>query len=399
MDDAIATSVTIRQTASAGGPLAVDLDGSLVHTDTSLECIAALGRQPVALFRSVSLWRYGRARVKQELAAAAELNPAHLPYNKRLLEYLREQKAAGRVIVLATGADRRVADAVAAHLDLFDAVLASDGSINLTGRAKLAAIRQLVGDKGFTYIGNSSADLAIWCEADGAICVNARPQVARAAARTTTIEHAFPRESGWLRPLLRAIRPHQWVKNLLVFVPLVTARAIGDWAGWGEALAMFVAFCCTASSIYLINDLTDLVADRQHPSKSRRPFASGALPLHVGLIAAPLLLVAGLGMSAVGAVPPLLCYAALSCAYSFWLKSRALVDVFLLAALYGLRLVAGGIATGYQVSVWLLERFRAFCSCRWRSSNGLPSSEPRTPAGGASPPDAGIWRATCNSCS
>jgi 4-hydroxybenzoate polyprenyltransferase len=341
--------------AEIGRPLVVDLDGSLVHTDTSLECVVALAKRPLELLRAISAWGNGRARVKQELATAAELDPALLPYNQELLSYLREQQAEGRSLVLATGADRRIATAVAQHLDLFDAVLASDGSTNLTGRAKLAAIRDSVGERPFTYVGNSRTDLAVWCEAEGAICVNARPSVARAAARVAAIESAFPREQGWLRPLLRAIRPYQWAKNLLVFVPLVAARAIGDLAGWGEAFLMFIAFCCTASGIYLINDLLDLAADRQHPNKRRRPFASGALPLEVGLVAAPVLILAGCALSAaVGALPLLLGYAAGSCVYSLWLKSHAMVDVFLLAGLYGARLLGGGVATGYHVSLWLL---------------------------------------------
>lgn len=335
-------------------PLIVDMDGSLVRSDTSLECVLALARRPLALLRALLGAAHGRARAKQALAAAAELDPAQLPYHADLLAYLREAQTAGRVLVLATGADRRVADAVAQHLDLFDAVLASNGTVNLTGKAKLAAIRAHVGED-FTYVGNSRQDLAVWQEATAGVCVNAPARVARAAAAATTIEHTFPAEPGWLRPLVRAIRPHQWAKNLLIFVPLVAARAIGDWHGWAAALLMFVAFCCTASGIYLVNDLCDLAADRSHPRKCRRPFASGALPLHIGLMAAPLLLLGGIALgTAVGAVSVMLCYAALSFAYSFWLKAFALVDVFLLAALYGLRLLGGGAASGYPVSLWLL---------------------------------------------
>lgn len=364
MDDIVESPIPIlasrrdapdHLSGAASRPLIVDLDGSLVHTDTSLECAIALAKRPFALLRALLAWRHGRARAKQELAAAAGLDPARLPYNQELLSYLRQEQAAGRNIVLATGADRRIASAVAQHLDLFDGILASDGRTNLTGRAKLAAIQATIGNRPFTYVGNSRTDLKVWCEADGAICVNARPSVERAAAEATEIECSFPRAAGLLPALLRAIRPHQWAKNLLVFVPLVAARAVDDFAGWGAALLMFVAFCCTASGIYLINDLLDLAADRAHPNKRRRPFASGALPLHIGLIAAPLLVLAGFALSAaVGAWPLLLCYAAASSAYSLWLKSLALVDVFLLAGLYGMRLLGGGFATGYHVSLWLL---------------------------------------------
>lgn len=359
MDDMVG-SPTLRAPndsppAQLGQPLVVDLDGSLVRTDTSVECVVALAKRPVHLLRALSAWRYGRARAKQELAAAAELDPRLLPYNQELLAYLREQQADGRSLILATGADRQMAMAVAQHLDLFDAVLASDGETNLTGRAKLTQIRAQIGQRPFTYVGNSGTDLAVWREAEGAICVNTRASVSRAAAQATTIECSFEREHHWLRPLLRAVRPHQWVKNLLVFVPLVAARAVGDLGGWADALLMFVAFCCTASGIYLVNDLLDLAADRRHPSKSRRPFASGALPLEFGLLVAPALMLAGFGLSAaVGALPLLAAYAAVSCAYSLWLKSHAVVDVFLLAALYGMRLLGGGVASGYHVSLWLL---------------------------------------------
>lgn len=337
------------------GPLIVDLDGSLVRTDTLFECVLALLRHPLLLWHALLEWRHGKALLKQALACAANLDAATLPYNREVVAYLREQQAAGRLLVLATGADRKMAEAVAQHLDVFDAVLASDGRVSLTGHAKLAAIRQYLGDARFTYIGNGRADLAVWCGAEAGICVNARRGVARAAAQATMIERSFASEGGWAMPLLQAIRPHQWAKNLLVFVPLVAARALGDLAGWGDALLMFVAFCATASGIYLINDLCDLAADRQHPSKSRRPLASGALPLHIGLIAAVLLILAGFALgAAAGALPVLLLYAAVSCAYSLWLKSLPLVDVFVLAALYGVRLLAGGIASGFHVSLWLL---------------------------------------------
>jgi 4-hydroxybenzoate polyprenyltransferase len=163
------------------------------------------------------------------------------------------------------------------------------------------------------------------------------------------------RITSWTRDLLCAMRPHQWVKNLLVFVPIITARAIGDLGGWADAALMFAAFSCAASGIYLVNDLCDLDADRLHPKKRDRPFASGTLPLYVGFIAAPLLLLAGaVFAAAAAALPVLACYAAMSIAYSFYLKSQALIDVFLLAALYTIRMIGGGLASGHHVSLWLL---------------------------------------------
>ncbi|HTV88794.1 MAG TPA: haloacid dehalogenase-like hydrolase [Stellaceae bacterium] len=194
---------------NAALPLVVDMDGSLVWADTSLLCVMMLLGRPGTLLRALLDWRHGRARVKQNLAAAAALDPAHLPYNQHLVTYLREERAAGRRLLLATGADQALAVAVARHLGLFDAVLASDGQINLTGRAKLAAIRRTIGGEPFCYVGNSRADLAVWCEAERGICVNVRPRLARAAARTTTIERTFPRDAGRLRHWLSALQPRR----------------------------------------------------------------------------------------------------------------------------------------------------------------------------------------------
>jgi 4-hydroxybenzoate polyprenyltransferase len=336
-------------------PLVVDLDGSLVRTDTLVECVLAGVAHPVKLLRALWALRRGKAALKQALAAAAELDPALLPYNQELLAFLREEQKSGRSLILATAADRRIALGVAQHLDLFDAVLASDGATNLAGTAKLAAIEEGLGGRAFSYVGNERRDVAIWREAESAIVVDAPRAVVRAAAQVTRVERSFVRETAWPLALVHALRPHQWVKNLLVFVPIVTARAIGDFHGWLAAALMFLAFGLTASGIYLINDLCDLAADRQHPKKRLRALASGALPLPIGLLIAPLLIVAGFAVSHVaGALPVLAMYAAMSVAYSFYFKTQPLADVFLLAGLYTIRLIGGGVATGYRVSLWLL---------------------------------------------
>ena len=212
MDDTarMPTSAARREPSSLlGRPLVVDLDGSLVCTDTLFECILVLVRHPLRLLFALSALRHGKARLKEALAAAADLDAGRLPYNRELLAYLRAERARGRLLVLATGADRKMAEAVARHLDLFDRVLASDGRTNLTGRAKLAAIRGSIGGIPFTYIGNSRVDLAVWREAASGICVNTRPRVARAAARATVIERSFAAETAWPAALWRAIQPRR----------------------------------------------------------------------------------------------------------------------------------------------------------------------------------------------
>jgi phosphoserine phosphatase len=204
--EAPAAAIGLSAEERRGCPLIVDLDGSLVWIDTTLACARALARRPAALLRALARWPQGRARVKQHLATAAALDPAQLPYHAELLAYLRQERSAGRRLALATGADRRIAESVARHLGLFDTVLASDGRINLTGSAKLAAIRGAIGEGPFVYVGNSRVDLAIWRAAAAAVVVNARPGVARAAARLTAIERLIPPTGGRFAPLLRARR-------------------------------------------------------------------------------------------------------------------------------------------------------------------------------------------------
>lgn len=344
-----------RIAANDSRPLVVDLDGTLVRTDTLIECCVAALSHPVRLVRALLALCRGRAAFKAALAEIAPPDPALLPYNRELLAFLRDEQKRGRPLILATAADRSIAVAVAQHLDLFDAVLASDGAVNLAGATKRAAIEAALGQRDFSYVGNETRDLAVWRDAAGAITVDASPRLERAVERIAPIERSFPCDPARNVAILRAIRPHQWVKNLLVFVPLVTARAVGDIGGWAEAFLTFWAFSLTASGIYLVNDLCDLAADRQHPQKCLRPFASGVLPPQIGLIVAPLLILAGASLAAsTSGLPVLALYAALSLGYSFFLKAQPLVDVFVLAALYAIRLIGGGIATGYAVSLWLL---------------------------------------------
>lgn len=339
-------------------PLCVDLDGTLIQTDLLVEGVIAI----LTNRRLVSKWprmmATSRAGLKHNVAALAPLDVSLLPYNLPLLSYLREQQASGRKLVLATAADQHVAHAVADHLGLFDEVIASDGEHNLKGKAKAQALVERFGLHGFSYVGNESSDMAVWRAAHSAVVVNASRAVVESARRTVTVEAHFDGRSSLFRAALTAMRPHQWAKNVLVFVPLIMAHAVTDISAWRDALGIFVAFCATASGIYLLNDLADLTADRQHPRKRRRPFASGALPLMPGAVLACVLLVVGFGFSTlVGASVVVGIYAIASISYSLALKEFPLVDVFMLAGLYTIRVFGGGVATGHWASLWLL----AFC--------------------------------------
>ena len=338
-------------------PLCVDLDGTLLRTDVLHEQLL-FAVTHWGLLRHLPGWkRQGIARLKQALAAAVPLDVATLPYDPAVIDYLRAQRAHGRRLVLATAADRRVAEAVSKHLGLFDEVIASDGRENLRGRAKAARLCAIFGERQFCYVGSDDSDLEVWHKAAGAVFANARRAIVHTVRRRTNVEARIGTVRSRIAAFVRALRPYQWSKNLLVFVPLLAAGALTDGSGWLAALFMFAALCCAASGIYLINDLTDLAADRRHPRKRYRPFASGDLPVFYGVVAAPLLIMAGglLALRCSGDAAVIIgLYAVLALLYSLKLKEKPLVDVFGLAALYSVRLFGGGIASDHPVSLWLM---------------------------------------------
>jgi 4-hydroxybenzoate polyprenyltransferase len=340
---------------SAGLPICVDLDGTLTRCDTLIDTL-------VSGMRNWRVWRAqarvltrGRAAMKQELAGIEPVDASSLPYNEGLLDYLRAEKARGRMLILATAADRATAAAVNAHLRLFDEIFASDGTKNLKGARKAAALVERFGEGGFVYAGNDRSDLEVWRHANSAIVVNASASISAKAATASAIEKRLDDSPSPGFAALRALRPYQWVKNFLVLVPIATAHALNDPAGWANAGWIFGAFCATASAIYIINDLLDLKADRTHPRKRRRPFASGALSPQAGLGMFAVLLSGGAFFALqTHAALWVALYAVVTLSYSLWLKEFPLVDVFVLAGLYTLRLFAGGEATGHPVSLWLL---------------------------------------------
>jgi 4-hydroxybenzoate polyprenyltransferase/phosphoserine phosphatase len=337
-------------------PLCVDLDGTLLRTDTLHEAaVSAVFSDWTNLWR-IPLWlARGRAVLKRELAQRWRFDPARLPYNDKLLEKLRAEKVAGRRIVLVTAADEAIARPIAEHLALFDDVFASDGIVNLRGGRKADLLCSRFGEKGFDYAGNDSTDHAVWKRASGVIAVNANPSVKRAAARRYPGAITIDERRNALTALLRAMRPYQWVKNIFVLVPLFTSGGLDDAAAWTHSLVALAAFCAIASSIYLLNDISDISADRAHARKRNRPFANGTLGIVTGLIASPFLAIAGAVLAiASGAWPAVGIYAVLSLAYTARLKEMPLIDVFILAALYTLRLEGGGQASGHPVSLWLL---------------------------------------------
>jgi 4-hydroxybenzoate polyprenyltransferase/phosphoserine phosphatase len=341
--------------ASVAAAFCVDLDGTLLRINTLHEsAVSAAFNDWRVLFRIPGWHAKGKARLKAELAQRWTFDPATLPYNAPLLERLRAEHDAGRRLVLCTAADRSIAERVADHLGVIDEVIASDGSTNLRGETKADALSERFGEGRFIYAGNDATDFPVWDRACGAIVVNAPASVRRAAEARYRVTENFDDRESIFGALLRAMRPYQWVKNALCFIPAIAARDF-SLATWLGTLTIVVAFCFVASGIYILNDISDLAADRAHARKSRRPFASGAAPIAAGLALAPILVLAGLGLGvATRGWPAVIAYLAMSLSYNFWFKEKPLVDVFALAALYTLRLFGGGEASGHPVSLWLL---------------------------------------------
>lgn len=340
-------------------PLCVDLDGTLVNTDTLVESAVLLAKvNPLYIFAMIFWLLSGKANLKEQIASRIKLDVTTLPYNQPLLEWLRGQREAGRKLVLVTAANHRIADAVGDHLQLFLRVIASSSTRNMGSGTKRTELVQLFGERGYDYIGNSRDDLKVWASCRKAILVNASPALSAATAKRTEIEASFPSSARQFRALISAMRPHQWSKNLLVFVSILVAQKYTDIDLLISTIVAFVSFSLCSSSVYLINDLLDLEADRRHSEKHNRPFASGQAPVMLGIVATPVLLAASAALAWIAGTPffgVLVLYFGVTLGYSFYLKRLALLDVLILAILYTLRIIAGAAVAGAMPSVWLVS--------------------------------------------
>lgn len=343
-----------------GRPLVVDLDGTLLKTDLLAETANRfLTRHPFRSYRLVHWLMSGKSTLKERLAEQGEIDPRWLPYNEPLLAWLRDQKAQGRRLVLATASHFALAQSVAAHLDLFEEVVGSDADTNLKSERKRDELVSRYGDHGFDYVGDSAADLAVWSSAQCAYAVSSSPRlIARARSVCDAVQVMGTGRRPLFKSLLRSLRPYQWVKNLLVLVPLFAAHRYGDEPSVARALLATFVFCLIASSAYLLNDLADVSHDRHHRNKSRRPLAAGDLSLVQAWVIWPALLAAAFALAGWLLPAPLAGalagYFVLTVSYSLRLKRVAVVDVLVLAGLYTIRVAAGAFAIDVPLSFWLL---------------------------------------------
>ena len=332
-------------------------NGTITPTDTLVDSALKAVRQSPLNLLGIPFWLLrGKAALKARLATEIRLDTTLLPYREPFLAYLREEHAKGRRLVLATAAHRSIAEAVAAHLQLFSQVIATDATRNLKGANKLQAIREEVGEP-FVYAGDCAADLPIWLASAGAVLLNVPADVAATVRAKVPVEREFGGEPTGFGVWLKALRIHQWAKNLLLFVPLLTAFSFTDPHRIGLMLSAFLAFSLTASATYMVNDLWDLESDRAHPRKRLRPFASGILPIQHGAAAAGGLLLVGFALAhavSLAFCAMLAVYLVLTTLYSLVLKRRTIIDVLMLALLYTLRILAGSVAIAVSTTSWLL---------------------------------------------
>ncbi len=338
--------------------ICVDLDGTLIAGDLLWESfLDLLKRKPLRALLALGALVKGKAHFKRTVAAQSGVDATRLLFREEVLAELNAVRSQGTSIVLATAADELHARAVADHLGIFADVLASDGVRNLSGAHKAALLCERYGEGCFDYFGNDWADVPVWRVAARAGAVCASPRLVQYVAADRPLAQIGPARPHPLRALFTAMRPHQWVKNLLVFVPLIASHKLTRVELWMPTTLTFVAFCLCASAIYLLNDVLDVQSDRRHPRKRSRPFAAGHLSIPSGLAASVGLLVAGLGLAAIISAQVALIalgYVAATTAYSFYVKRKPVADVFTLTGLYVLRVFAGGAASGIPPSSWLL---------------------------------------------
>jgi 4-hydroxybenzoate polyprenyltransferase len=340
-------------------PICVDLDGTLTFADTFFETlILFIKKNPIKILK-VFIWLFiGKAYLKKKLAESVHLDPKLLPYNFQLIEWLRLRRNSGHKIILCTGSDFLIANSISNYLGFFDLVIASDGYVNLTGKNKANLLSTHFGDSGFIYVGNSYSDLYVWNVADKIGTVNFSSILNKYIFNKKEVVFEFNTSSNQLINWAKELRIYQWLKNLLLFAPFFAAHRFYDLDTLVFLFIAFLAFCLNASAIYIINDLFDLESDRRHPHKHKRPIASGSISIYNGffvsfiLLAASFLLALSISFSFLFF---LLIYFFITNLYTLKLKQLILIDCFVLALLYTLRILIGNIIINLQFSFWLLS--------------------------------------------
>ena len=337
--------------------LIVDLDGTLLKSDMLHESFwSAFGKNwCVPFFSVLALWR-GKAALKSYLTKDANIDATSLPYDTDVIAYICAHRKQGGRTALVTASNQIFANQIAEHLQIFDEVHGSCDDNNLKGSNKANFIKKHYSKEEFCYMGDASADLPVWQISSKIVTVNAVSSVRKQAERLGKPTEHLNTTTKSLQHYIRALRPYQWLKNILIFLPILASHQF-HWLTAMNSILAFIAFNLVASSVYVINDLLDLNSDRAHPHKRLRPFASGDIPIAHGSILALVLLVSCILVTALldwNFFLTLAVYYVLTLAYSLYLKRKIIIDICVLAGLYTIRIIAGSAATGIELSVWLL---------------------------------------------
>ncbi len=340
-------------------PLCVDLDGTLIKTNSLFEALLiALKKNPLRVFPLVGACFQSKAHVKHLLGEYIKDEPHSWLYNEELIAFLRDEHSKERTLILATASDHAIATSIAQELGIFDEVIASTVFAPVNASTKYKVLQQRFGKTSFSYAGNSHADLSVWNIAASAVLVHTPKRIASLVQKSCRVEAEFPLpETRTLKNIIREIRIHQWLKNLLLFIPPIMAHQIHHPYIFLQTTAGFFSFSFLASSMYIMNDLLDMHADRTHETKRMRPIALGTISAQDAIKIALLLVSASIAL-ALFILPPaflfvLLAYIVINALYSLRLKKVPYIDITVLASLYVLRIIAGGAATNIPTSVWL----------------------------------------------
>jgi 4-hydroxybenzoate polyprenyltransferase len=350
----------VKEKINRNIPLCVDLDGTLIPTDCLSESIVELLRNNFFMIFLLPFWLIkGKAFFKEKIVSRIIPKPDELPYNEDIIEYLKLQKEEGRELILVTASHQRIAVRIGEYLNIFDELIGSDLDRRTKGKSKQKYLVDRFGEMGFDYAGDSKADLHVWKSARKAIIVHPKDNTLEKANKIVEIEKIFYKEKNSLMTYLKQIRVYQWIKNILIFLPLLMAHKLSEPMLFIDAIIAFLAFSFTASFVYILNDLVDLPSDRKHPRKKNRPLASGRIPILYGAIIAPFLLAIGIILSifflSAEFLYILIAYLVITSLYSFVLKKIYILDIIVLSILYTIRLIAGALAVDVPLSQWLME--------------------------------------------
>lgn len=338
-------------------PLCVDLDYTVLATDILTEqIIRFVQKNPLNILIIFWFLLFGKHHLKKKLNEKVEIAPNELPYRRETLDFLNAEREKGRKLILITASLHQIGEKVNKYLGIFDEVYGTKNNTNLRGKNKAKFLIETFGEKGFDYLGDSRYDIPIWKKANKSYIVSNAPSLIKKVSRFNNFGKIIQVPKITLLSIIKQLRIHQWVKNLLVFLPMVMAHSFNQEKSMLGFIAFF-AFCSISSAVYVLNDIFDLPFDRIHPNKKKRPLACGSITINQAIILFVFMLSLGLLLSSsLSSIFLLIAisYILLNLLYSFYFKSIYILDIFLLTFFYSIRIYAGGIATHIQVSKWLL---------------------------------------------